>query len=97
MAISPEVKGVVTDSAGNPVIAKVEITHKSLTDKTKSVETDSKGNFKLSKMRVWTPVPFSAIRIWGNVKVTAPGYESYEYDVEGFENTSKIVELKKKF
>ena len=47
-------------------------------------------------MRVWTPIPFSAIRIWGNVKVTAPGYEPYEYDIEGFENTPKVVELKKK-
>ena len=35
VAISPEVTGVVIDSAGSPIKAKVEITHKSLTGKTK--------------------------------------------------------------
>jgi len=96
VAISPEAIGVVTDDAGNPVVAEVEITHKQLTDKTKLTTTDSEGNFKLSKMRVFTPIPFSAIRIWANVKVTAPGYEPYEYEIVGFGNKSKIVELKKK-
>lgn len=96
VAISPEVRGVVIDDAGNPIKATVEITHKNLTDKTKSVKTDSEGNFTVGKMRVWTPIPFSAIRVWINVKISALGYESYEYEIEGFENTPRIVKLKNK-
>ncbi|WCN11890.1 hypothetical protein GV054_02085 [Marinomonas mediterranea] len=96
ISISPEVEGVVRDSNGVPVVANIEVTHKTLDNKTKSLTTDNEGNFKVSRMRVWTPIPFSAIRIWAEVRVTASGYEPYEYEIEGFENTPKVVELKKK-
>lgn len=96
VSISPEVSGIVVDSKGNPVKATVRVTHKKFTNHTKSVDTDSKGRFKLSKIRIWTPIPFSAIRIWSSVKVNASGYKPYEYEVEGFKNNSRVVELKKR-
>ncbi len=96
VSISPKVEGVVLDSNGAPVVASIEVTHKTLDYKTKSTLTDDKGNFKVSRMRVWTPIPFSAIRIWADVRVTASGYEPYEYEIEGFENVPKVVELRKK-
>ena len=96
VSISPEVEGIVLGSDGSPVSAKIEVTHKTLDHKTKSSTTNEDGTFKITRMRVWTPIPFSAIRIWADVRVTASGYEPYEYEVEGFEIEPKIVELRKK-
>ena len=96
VSISPTVQGVVRDSNGAPVSANIEVIHKTLDYKTKSSSTDEDGNFKISRIRVWTPIPFSAIRIWADIRVTAPGYEPYEYEIEGFKNTPKLIELKKR-
>ena len=96
VSVSPKIEGLVQDGDGAPITAKIEVTHKTLDYKTKSSPTDEKGNFKISRMRIFTPIPFSAIRIWADVRVTAPGYEPYEYEVEGFDNDPVLVELKKK-
>jgi hypothetical protein len=96
VAISPGTMGVVTDRTGNPIQANVEMTHKTFTNKTKSTSTDAEGKYTMSGLRIWTPIPFSAIRMWAIVKVSAPGYEAYEYDIEGLKTVQETVELNRK-
>ncbi|MCU7844774.1 MAG: carboxypeptidase-like regulatory domain-containing protein [Candidatus Thiodiazotropha sp. (ex Monitilora ramsayi)] len=96
VAISLGTIGVVTDHSGNAIQAKVEMTHKELTNKSKSTTTEADGKYTMSGLRTWTPIPFSAIRMWAIVKVTAPGYEPYEYEIEGLKSVPETVKLEKK-
>ena len=95
VAISPATKGKVTDINGKPLSAKITITNDQLKDKQKYTHTDKNGYFSLGKIRVWTPIPFSVIRLESTVEVSSHGYKPVSYKADGYETIHKDITMVK--
>ena len=93
LAVSPAVEGRVTNENGLPVEATVLIQHNQLEKKSESTTTDKDGNYSLSKLRTWTLVPFSAIRLSCTVSVSAPGYKSVAFEADSYETVVRDIQL----
>lgn len=93
IAVSPAVKGRVTDENGLPVEATVLIRHNQLEKKSESTTTNKDGYYSLSKLRTWTSVPFSAIRLSCTVSVSAPGYKSVTFEADSHETVIRNIQL----
>lgn len=95
IAISPATEGRVTNINGEPLIAKITITNDQLPDKKKYTTTDKDGYFSLGKIRIWTPVPFSAIRLESTVEVSSLDYKTVSYKADSYETVHKNITMVK--
>ena len=93
IAVSPAVKGRVTDENGLPVGATVLIRHNQLEKKSESTTTNKDGYYSLSKLRTWTQMPFSAIRLSSTVSISAPGYKSVTFEADSYETVIRNIQL----
>ena len=93
IAVSPAVKGRVTDENGLPVEATVLIRHNQLEKKSESTTTNKDGYYSLSKLRTWTQMPFSAIRLSSTVSISAPGYKSVTFEADSYETVIRNIQL----
>ena len=93
MAVSPAIEGRVTNEKGLPVEATILIQHNQLDKKSESTTTDKDGYYSLNKLRVWTPVPFSTIRLSSTVTVSAPGYKTLVFEADSYETVVRDVQL----
>jgi len=93
IAISPEAIGTVNDVDGNPIEAKVTMTHGQLSERTKTVMTDSNGKYLISELRLWTGIPFSAIRFNSIIKIEAEGYTPFIYQTDTVDDIPQTIIL----
>ncbi len=93
IAVSPAVEGRVADENGVPIEAVVRIQHNQLDNKSESTTTNKEGYYSLGKLRIWTPVPFSAIRLSSTVSVSAPGYKSVTFQADSYETVVRDTQL----
>jgi len=93
VSVSPAVEGRVTGENGQPVTATVLLRHNQLDDKSTTQTTDENGYYTLRKLRMWTPIPFSAIRLSSTVTISAPGYKTVEFEADSYETVVKDVQL----
>jgi len=55
--------------------------------------TNKEGYYAISKLRTWTLVPFSAIRLSSTVSVSAPGYKSVNFEADSYEKVVRDIQL----
>lgn len=92
-AVSPGVKGRVTDKEGNPIQATIVMEHTQLGGKTKVATADEHGLFNLSALRMWTPIPFTPVKMSAKITTSAKGYKPVVFTVEGSKTEVKNIQL----
>ncbi|WJN57250.1 carboxypeptidase-like regulatory domain-containing protein [Pseudomonas sp. SO81] len=95
IAVSPQAKGRVTDSEGNPVSATIVLQHSQLESSSETTETDEDGTYSVGELRVWTPIPFAAIKIACTITISAPGFKSASYEATGYDELTRDIVLER--
>ena len=93
MAISPAVEGRVTSEDGSPIEATGLIQHNQLENRSISTTANEDGYYSLSRIRAWTPVPFSATRLSCTVFVSAAGYKTVAFEADSYDTVVRNIQL----